>query len=358
MEGFHYVEYDPEETWNDMHAAYINAGGDALYPGDEKEMLLRAVLAIGTAIMAKVDNALKMDTLEYAQGQYLDLYGGKRNCPRIAAVEATATVQIVFQATGRARTMAAGTEMTADGTLIYATTEAITRTGAAQTVEVGVVCRTAGTAGNALPQGTQMQLIQSDPAVTGITVTAGATGGIDEETDEAYRARIRRTSLASVTTGPAQQYESAAMAASAQVLDAKAFNGGAGVVEVLLIVDDDADAEDVIAEVETALSAKNVRPLGDQVTVEEAEAVEYTVNLTVTVSPDTPLTGDIQETVDAWQDWQDNTIGRAQNLDRLLGMLYMIGCAQVSIQNNPWPYVDIGSKQRGKGTVNVGVVET
>ena len=39
----HYLAYDPEELWKEMIVAYVEAGGDILYPGDEKEMLLRGV---------------------------------------------------------------------------------------------------------------------------------------------------------------------------------------------------------------------------------------------------------------------------------------------------------------------------
>jgi len=39
----HYLTYDPEEIFQEMNLAYIQAGGDILYPGDEKEMLLRGV---------------------------------------------------------------------------------------------------------------------------------------------------------------------------------------------------------------------------------------------------------------------------------------------------------------------------
>ena len=55
----HYVTYDPKAIWLDMMMAYIEAGGDILYPGDEKEMLLRSVLADVVQVLANVDNALR-----------------------------------------------------------------------------------------------------------------------------------------------------------------------------------------------------------------------------------------------------------------------------------------------------------
>ena len=39
----HYLTYDPDAIWDAMIDAYLDAGGDVLYPGDEKEMLMRGV---------------------------------------------------------------------------------------------------------------------------------------------------------------------------------------------------------------------------------------------------------------------------------------------------------------------------
>ena len=82
----HYLTYDPEEIFQEMNLAYIQAGGDILYPGDEKEMLLRGVQAMIVQVFAGVDAALRMDTLRYAVGDYLDIYGEKRNCVRLSLI--------------------------------------------------------------------------------------------------------------------------------------------------------------------------------------------------------------------------------------------------------------------------------
>ena len=39
----HYLTYSPDDIWQEMQQTYIENGGDILYPGDEKEMLLRGV---------------------------------------------------------------------------------------------------------------------------------------------------------------------------------------------------------------------------------------------------------------------------------------------------------------------------
>lgn len=366
MDGseLHYVDYDVESTWIEMHKTYIQNGGDILYPGDEKEYLLRTVLAIGTAIMAKVDNACRMMTRRYATGEYLKVYGDNHNCPYIEAVAAEAPVTITFQATGTAQTIEAGTELTADGMVIYATIEDIEQTGEAQTVETTVRCQTPGTIGNGLHQGAQLQFINGNEAVLSAIVTANASGGTDAEEEEAYRERIGATGLASVTTGPYKQYESAAMAVSTQILDARVpRNLEAGDVTICLILASGADEEAIFADVQAALSPYDTRPMSDLVTVVSATEVPYTLNVKAYVGIFTALTADPQDTVDQYLAWQDNKVNRAWNPDKLRSMLYQIGCDRVEFlegsgMDGSMDYTEIGEDERCKGTITLTVVST
>lgn len=359
----HYVDYDEETTWNEMMRVYLEKGGDILYGGDEKEILLRSVLAIATSIMAKVDSALRMDTLTYATGDYLKEYGLKRNCTYIDAVAATAPVEITFRATGTQKTIPAGTELTADGTMIYALTEDIQQTGTAQVVNTTVVCQTAGAIGNGLNQGAQLQFIESNDAVVTAIVTAAASGGVDEEDEEAYRERIRNNGLASITTGPEKQYESAALAVSSQIIDAKAVNAGGGEVGIYLILADGADESSLIASVEAALSSETTRPLTDHVTVDTATERAYTLNVEVTYSRYAGIGEDVTDAIDDYKAWQDNRIGRAFNPDKLMAMLYQAGCDRVrftagSGMDGSMDYQTIDPDERCKGTITLTVVNT
>ena len=143
----HYLTYDPDAIWDQMIINYVDAGGDILYPGDEKEMLLRSVLADIVQIFAGVDNALRMQTLRYAVGPYLDMIGELRGCERIEASPAKTTVTITANATGRTGTLEAGTSMTADGQVFYMLTEDLELTGYEQTATVEIECMEDGSEG-------------------------------------------------------------------------------------------------------------------------------------------------------------------------------------------------------------------
>lgn len=356
----HYLTYDPDAIWEEMMLAYIAAGGDALYGGDEKEILLRGVLASIVQVFAGVDNALRMQTLRYAVGDYLDILGELRECARIEATAATATVQISFRQTGETGTLPAGSNMTADGLNFYATTEDIAKTGYAQTVTVSVVATRAGAEGNALLAGSDMFLTVTDDSVSEIKCIASASGGNITEDDETYRERIRTYGLASVTTGPATQYESVSMSVSSEIIDAHAINAGAGVVAVYLLLSSDTGADAILAAVYKALSPDDIRPLTDSVRVYRAANVPYTLN--VKYNPATTTSTQIATAIEDYQSWQDHKIGRAFNPDRLLANLYSVGCSRVlfgdgsSFNGGDVTYTEIAENEVCKGTITLEAI--
>lgn len=355
----HYVTYDPDAIWDEMILNYVQAGGDILYPGDEKEMLLRSVLADIVQVFAGVDNGLRMQTLRYAVGEYLDVLGEQRGCERIQAQAATATVTIVTNATGEADTLPAGTAMTADGEMFYLLTDDLALSGYAQTLTAQVEADRAGSAGNGLAAGTQMQLQNTHPAISSVVVASSATGGQEAEEDETYRERIRQYGLASISTGPARQYEAAAKAVSSVIVDARAMKLSAGSVGVYLILSDSTGAAALIQQVVDALNAENARPLTDTVTVYQATDISYTLNVQYSADSSSATAQAIADAVSNWQAWQESTIGLAFNPDRLMAALYQAGATRVvwgtgsAFNGGDVEYTEISASARCKGTITL-----
>lgn len=360
----HYLSYDPDAMWTSMMLAYIEAGGDVLYPGDEKEIFLRGIQQMFIQAFAGIDNALRMDTLRYAVRDYLDLYGEKRNCYRLAAMQATAAAEITFRATGENRTIPKGTALTADGEVLYLLDEDVIQTGYAQVITAALRCEQYGTIGNGLISGMQMQFLTSQNAVTSVFCSQSASGGQDKEDDETYRERIRRYGLSTVTTGPAIQYESMAMDVTSEIIDANAVNLGAGHVGVYLLLDNTEGTEAILEAVSRRLSAIDTRPLTDHVTVEMATDVSYTLNVQYSMSDGGSITDAIAAAVDEYKTWQDNTIGQAFNPDKLMAMLYQAGATRViwgegsSFNGGEVAYTPIGENERCRGTISLAVISS
>lgn len=368
----HYVTYDPEEIWTEMMTNYVAAGGDILYPGDEKEMLLRSVQADIVQAFAGMDNALRMATLRYAVGSYLDAIGELRGCSRIEAQAATSKVLITTAATGEETVLAAGTELTGDGMLFFLIDEDITLSGYQQEIEVDITCAQEGSIGNALAAGTSLSFAARtgiENMVTSIVTTEDARGGNDEEDDDTYRERIREYGLATVTTGPSQKYEAAAKEVSSEILDARADNLDAGLVGVYLILKSETGKEAIIQAVLDALSEDSVRPLTDRVVVYEAHVSTYSVSYTCTYDGTTQTRNKIEDAIAEYQDWQDNHLGRELSLNRLVAFMYQAGCTNVRQTNMELTDFEVAGTEleglstadvregiRWKGTINITYV--
>lgn len=358
----HYLTYDPDAIWEQMMINYVESGGDILYPGDEKYMLLKSVELDIVQLFAGIDNALRMGTLRYAVGDYLDILGEQRGCLRIQATRATASVTITTNATGKTEVLEAGTAMTADGEIFYLLVDDLTLTGYTQTATVPVVADRTGSAGNGLLEGTEMGLSISNSAIRKIVSASDARGGNEEEDDDTYRERIREYGLASVSTGPQRQYEAQAKAVSSEILDARAVNLGAGNVGIYLILASETGAAAILQSVADKLSAIDTRPLTDNVTVHQATDVPYTLNVQYASDNSSATSAAIAQAVKDYTTWQDGTIGRAFNPDRLMASIYQAGATRVvwgdgsNFNGENVGYTEIGPTSRCKGEITITTI--
>lgn len=363
--GLHYVTYDPDALWQAMTEAYVGAGGEVLYPGNEKEIMLRAVQQMFIQAFAGVDNGIRMATLRYAVRDYLKVIGEDRNCPYIEATKATATVTITFRSTGTPETIAAGEALTEDGAMLYTLDEAVEDTGEPRTVTAAITCSKAGAAGNGLLSGAQLQFLLQHAGVESVTCATDAAGGQDDEDWEAYRERIRMRGLVSVTTGTEESYRSAAMAVSSVILDAKPLAVADLSVCVYLLLSDETGAAAILAAVEAALNPKTARPLTDHVTAALATKVSYTLAVQYGAPSGTSIESAVAAAVQAYTDWQDKHIGRAFDPDKLKALLYQAGATRVVFGSGSTfdggstiEYTEIEDNEVCSGTVTTAVMES
>lgn len=333
----HYVSYTAESLWEAMIAEYVAKGGDILYPGDEKEMLLRGVQAILVTAYAAMDTAAKMRTLRFAVKDYLDLIGETKGVTRIAAAKATAAASLTLKGSGTL-TVPAGTLFTSNGATYFQNPSAVMAvgSGAELTVTITLECTEGGVIGNGIPATTVFKPVATSRMIVNATITADTSGGREAETDDVYRERIRLAGANSATTGPAMAYEEKATAVSTSIIDASAVRTAAGSVAIYLLMDSAMNAGEktaMLASVLNALNAEDERPLTDLVTVAEATAITYQLNVSYR-APETAtedvLTA-IGNAVTEYEAWQEGAIGRAFDPYKLISMLYTAGATRVEI---------------------------
>lgn len=117
--------------------------------------------------------------------------------------------------------------------------------------------------------------------LTAVTATTAAV----MESDADLRRRVQLAFEGLSVAGPVGAYIFHALGASPEVLDASATSPAPGEVLVTILSreGDGTPSAPVLADVLAALTADNVRPLTDHVTVQAAEVVPFSVNATLTL---------------------------------------------------------------------------
>ena len=113
------------------------------------------------------------------------------------------------------------------------------------------------------------------------------------EDNDAYRLRIQEAPDGLSVAGPKASYEFHARSSDGRVRDASATSPAPASVTVTVLANDATGiaSADLLATVARALNAEEVRPLGDRLTVQAAQVIDYQIEATlfIGVGPEVPI---------------------------------------------------------------------
>ncbi|HFW2889645.1 TPA: baseplate J/gp47 family protein, partial [Salmonella enterica subsp. enterica serovar Potsdam] len=135
--------------------------------------------------------------------------------------------------------------------------------------------------------------------------------------------------------GPSGAYEYFARSASGKVADAKATSPSPAVVvlSVLSTEGDGTATPELLATVTDALSAEDRRPIGDRLTVQSAEIVNYNINAKLFFYPgpeSEPIQNAAHDALQAWITLQGK-IGRDVARSAIMAALHVQGVQRVEL---------------------------
>lgn len=186
--------------------------------------------------------------------------------------------------------------------------------------------------------------------ITEATDTADAV----TESDEALRLRAQAAFEGMSVAGPSAAYEYFARSASGQVADARATSPSpAEVVVAVLSTEGDGTAPaELLTAVAAAVNDEEVRPLGDRVTVQSAEIVEYAIDATLYLYPgpeSEPIINAAMASLQAFLADNDKKIGRDIVRSAISAALHVQGVQRVVI-NAPAADLRIDNTQAARNT--------
>jgi len=334
LSDINFVEVDAAQIQADMIEQFEQALGETLYPADERLMFLQQETQVIVGLKNLINDSARQNLLRYARGEVLDalgeLYGDRGK--RLSAQSATTTFRITLSAAQTSNyVIPAGKRVTPDGLLYFVTSSAVTIPLGQLTGDVQGVAEDVGSQYNDFIAGQIKTIVDPIPYVSSIINIDTSSGGTDIEGDDNYRERLRLLPESFSTAGPEGAYVFWAKTADSTIVDVAVDSPSPCVVRIVpLLQDGEIPTQSVLDAVLAVASAKDKRPLTDQVQVEAPTAVSY--NITLTYYLDKNLADEVKdrqaiegEKLDIGTDsavykyisWQQSSLGLDINPDML-----------------------------------------
>lgn len=257
MSDINFIETDAQKVLDVVLEELENGVDEPLYPGDERRIYGEALAQVIITVYNKVNDSCRQRLLRYARGTVLDALGENRDVTRHSPTSATTTLRFgVSEPVASNIIIPGGLRVTGDFELYFLTDETVVLPAGSSFVEVTATAEKGGTEYNDIEPGAVNSIVDvSDvPLIDYVSNVDATTGGGDEESDEAFRERIRSAENRLSTAGTAKAYKYWALAANPLVSDAvvgaeterisrtlktyagHAFQGGANLLTDTLVV--------------------------------------------------------------------------------------------------------------------------
>lgn len=336
-----FVDVDPTEIQNSIITTFEAIGGTRLYPADPRRLFLLALAQIIVQQQALLNHNKKNDLLKYASGLMLDHIAVLYDVTRLPAEPAITTLQFNLSIPLTSATIIpAGTRVgpaSGAGTILFMTDKVLEIPAGGVSGTVTASCTAPGIVGNGFLSGQLNTLIDPIPFVKSVANTTETAGGAEEETDDAFRARIRSAPESFSVAGPEGAYRYWAMTASSSIIDVAVTSPApCEVVVVPLLRGGELPTEDVLNDVSAVLNDRSVRPLTDHVTVKAPEKVNYNIDIKFYVdraraTEATSVEAAVKAAVDAYRLWQKSKLGRDINPSELIWRVMSAGALRVEV---------------------------
>ena len=370
-----FLETDTETVISNMIALYEEmqrAEGRDNYkvrPGSPERLFISWGAAIIVQQRTLINETAKMNVPRYAakseNEEYLDsLAEIFKDTQRLPASPASATFRFYISEPQQQSTIIpAGTRISFDGVIIFATSEVLEIRAGETSGEVEAVCTQPGTVGNGLVAGQVKEVVDLFDHYQKAENITTTSGGAEKEDNESYYERMRGSMESFSTAGPINGYIYWTKTVSPAVLDVAVTSPEACYVDVRVILRDGQEAtEAVLKEIEEALNASDIRPLTDIVTVSAPETVDFSVDATFWIAQPNresaaAIEREVRAAVDSFIIWQTSKMGRDINPSYLTKLMMDAGAKRVEVRQPTFQSVaDIAvGKLKSKSVLNGGL---
>lgn len=350
MNDITFADIDPASVESAVISTYEGITQSTLYPGDPVRLFLEGLAYIIATQNNVIDLAGRQNLLAFAQQGHLDQVALQVGCTRLGTAAAQCVQRFKLkEPLAFAVLIPAGTRVTtADNRITFATQGAFTIPAGEMFVEAPVHAQTAGSAANGFVAGQINRLIDPVAYIVSTENITPTVFGADAEKDAQFRARVQLAPEAYTCAGPTGAYRFHAMTAHQDIVDVAVWSPKPGSVDIRPVLKGgELPTAEILALVHKKLSADDVRPLTDTVTVGAPEPTPYALTVAWSLrSEDAPLSASIAKKVTAaveeFRLWQRSAAGRDINPTKLIALMEGAGARRVVVTSpeytklSPW----------------------
>lgn len=286
-----------------------------------------------------VEKAGKMNFLKYAYGSYLENLGALKKVTRHPAKCAHVKIKFILSAKRESAVgIPAGTRVTADHEVYFATTQYAEIPAGKTEITVMAECTEAGEAGNDFTAGEISTLVDPIGFVSRVENVEKSSGGTELESDQNLAERIYLSPSSFSTAGPDDAYEYWIKESNPNIGQVKITSPSPGEVDIRFVMADGTVPDDITLEAAfEAISQRGKRPLTDYVQVKAPLIEEYSIDVAYYINAsDSASAAAIQRQVEyaisEYQLWQASRIGRDINPDELIARINNAGAKRAVVR--------------------------
>jgi phage-related baseplate assembly protein len=317
---------DPNLILSDMVAAFQAAAGRTLQPAQVERLLINLYAYRESLVRNAIQYAGQQNLLAFAAFPMLDYLGQLLSVSRLPAQGASTTLQFTLANTlSISYTIPAGTSVgTNDGQFVFETAADLTIPSGSNSGSVLAIATAPGTGADGYLIGQITVLLNPSVLIGAVTNTTTSSDGASPETDDHLRTRIQAAPNRFSVAGPEGSYRYFTLSADPTIADAQIVSPAPGQVNVYVLTgpvtaqpatapNPTAIAStELLAKVTAQLSADNVRPLTDAVTVLAIAEVDYQIVGTITLYADSDPASTMTAVNTAAQDYAIAIAARIQ----------------------------------------------
>lgn len=278
-----FIERDPDVITQEWIAAYEEKSGKVLQPAQIERLMVDVGAYRETVLRNKIQEAAKQNLLSYAPLEILEHIGEPFGVSKLLAKYSVTVLKFsVDEPLDFDFTIEKGTEVeTKDGLFIFRTKETVILKAFELSVSVEAECETAGSAANNYKIGSINNLLTPLSYISTVENITISSGGVDDETADNLRERIRQSPEQFSNAGSKGAYRFHTLSAHQSIIDVAITSPSAGVVNIYLLTNDGIPSDEIIKIVQNYLSDDKIRPLTDYVQVFASEKVEFSIKANI-----------------------------------------------------------------------------